>query len=84
MRADAKCVIRMGMRQNAPNCDFSDILDEATEAELKTQAKKGIRDNEDRVKRHIVADVLGSAIAALRFADKAKKKKKKKGQPVRV
>lgn len=36
----AKCVMRMGMRVNCKNCDFSDILgDEAVEAALKKTAE---------------------------------------------
>ena len=36
----AKCVLRMGMRTNAKNCDFSDILgDETMETTMKESAE---------------------------------------------
>lgn len=51
---------------------------ESAGAELKPQAKKGIKDRENGVKRNIVAEKLGSLVAALRFTDKGKDKDKKK------
>lgn len=47
-------------------------------AELKPQAKKGLKGHENRVKRSIVAKTLGRVVAALRFTDKDKDKKKRK------